>query len=1107
MTHNPLLLTTIFSSLALAQAPSTNAFTAITVGQNLPPGSQSIGFQLTSISGNKATGIWLDALNQSHALIYDIPSQQWSLLPGGNLSAALATDGVHHAGWVIEPGVGTGTPSQYHCITWTDTPTGIQGTIGQLKTFLGTFLGLLAQSWCTTVDNGTVGGVTYNQIDLQLRPEDAIKQVTQSSWAFISDPGLASPIGLGDPTCCSIVRGSSNGVQVGQVSFVPVTFTANTPVFDPQVGSVIDSSPVSNPFVHAAVWHGTPTSFVDLHPAGALASTALTTDGARQGGWISNNNVNTTAALWSGTAASFTALAAPGYSDTRVTGICSNFIVGDGWLGGAANTVGATRHGLLWNGPSVLDLNSGLPAGYTNLAITGISSDCAIVGYAQQSFNGLPTISNMIGIILMADPGTKVGSMTFNPPSVTIGSASTGTVTLQAPAPAGGVTITFISNNPNWVPSPAAVSIPQGQTAATFSVPTNGNAFFPGSSDANGNFTPNAADLPITAYSGFSTFTATLNVKSQIPADPIASITLTPSALTDGASTTATVTLTGPAPAGGVNVAFSSSAPYLLTPPLTNLTVPAGQNSASFTAGTLPGAFNPFSTNAGKITIAAATGAAQRSATLTGSQIPLASLTVTPPIIAPGSSSTATVTLAAPAPAGGVSVYFQPSDATKLSIAGSVLVPAGQTTASLPVSATTVSFCCTNYPKPVSLSASANGADIQQAAITIQPNLQIDAFYFDDQFGLPFAGPLTGGTNAFLTVRFNYVTSTTAGNQVTLSSTNPAIIVPPSVTLYSNGGTLVIPILAPPALTTGVVTATVNGISTSFTISVAASPQPTIRSLSIPFVSSGQTFTGTLTLSGGALLGGATITLTSSNPSVAPIPSTLTIPMGGTTATFTGTAGTVAGATAVTITATFNGLSTNGALSVLPGPVLAINSYTLNPYTTIGPGVATTGTITLNQPAPAGGVTVALSASNSQPVGFPSSVTVPQGQTSASFSVKGSSVSGTVLTTLIATYTGPLAPLGPVSASTGVTVSPTDTLHVTSATWSKSTQTLAVSATSTNPQAIITVLNANGNAPLGAMTNAGNGIFNFQTTVATISSVNIKSNLGGSTGQGVSVVP
>jgi hypothetical protein len=189
-----------------------------------------------------------------------------------------------------------------------------------------------------------------------------------------------------------------------------------------------------------------------------------------------------------------------------------------------------------------------------------------------------------------------------------------------------------------------------------------------------------------------------------------------------------------------------------------------------------------------------------------------------------------------------------------------------------------------------------------------------------------------------------------------------------------------------------------------------------------------------------------------------------------------------------------------------PITTVAVTGYTLSPYTMVGAGVATTGTVTINQPAPAGGVTIALSASDTKPARFPATVTVPAGQTSVPFSVQGNSVSGVSTVTLTASYQGPLA-LTPSSASASLTVTPVDSLKVTSATWSTAAQSLTVTATSTNPAAIITVFNANGNALLGTMTSNGAGSFTFQIVTSSIASVNLKSNLGGSTGQGVKTVP
>jgi len=299
----------------------------------------------------------------------------------------------------------------------------------------------------------------------------------------------------------------------------------------------------------------------------------------------------------------------------------------------------------------------------------------------------------------------------------------------------------------------------------------------------------------------------------------------------------------------------------------------------------------------------------------------------------------------------------------------------------------------------------------------------------------------------------------------------PSIVIDPG----ANGASNFFSTLGAPALTTGIVTATANGVSVSAPVSVAPVPQPVLTSINIPFVSSGQTFTGTVTLSTGALVGGATVTLTSDTPGVAAVPASILIPFGSTTGTFTGIAGPVAGPVTVTITASFNAIARTGTLSVLPGPVLSITNFTLSPYTMVGPGVATTATVSINQPAPVGGVTLALTSSSSA-AKVPATVSVAAGQTSASFAVQGNSVSAATLVVLTAAYSGGLAPLGPVSSSTTVTVAPTDVLKAAvKPTWSTSTHVLTATVTSTNPQAIVTALNANGNVPLVVMTNSGNG--------------------------------
>ncbi len=191
-----------------------------------------------------------------------------------------------------------------------------------------------------------------------------------------------------------------------------------------------------------------------------------------------------------------------------------------------------------------------------------------------------------------------------------------------------------------------------------------------------------------------------------------------------------------------------------------------------------------------------------------------------------------------------------------------------------------------------------------------------------------------------------------------------------------------------------------------------------------------------------------------------------------------------------------------GGLAFQANPPIVQVSYTLSPWTMIGAGVATTATVTLNQPAPAGGAVLTLSASDPKAAKVPSTVTVPAGQSSVSFPVQGSGVSITTIVTLVAQYNG-----GTASAS--LTVAPGGKLTITSATYSQSTQVLKVRANDSNPQATLNVFLASNNQLLGTMVNQGGGSYALQVLfqAGTPASVNVVSNLGAKTGQGVTVTP
>lgn len=191
-----------------------------------------------------------------------------------------------------------------------------------------------------------------------------------------------------------------------------------------------------------------------------------------------------------------------------------------------------------------------------------------------------------------------------------------------------------------------------------------------------------------------------------------------------------------------------------------------------------------------------------------------------------------------------------------------------------------------------------------------------------------------------------------------------------------------------------------------------------------------------------------------------------------------------------------------GGLAFQANPPIVPTHYALSPWTMIGPGVTTTGTVTLNQPAPASGAVITLLASNPKPAKFPATVTVPAGQSAVSFPVQGNGVSATTTITLTAQYNGG-------TASTRLTVAPGDKVTITAATYSKSTHNLVVSATGSNPQATLNVYLASNNQLLGTMVNQGGGNYTLQLVYAagTPASVNVVSNLGAKTGQGVTLIP
>src|SRR5467141_72880 len=272
----------------------------------------------------------------------------------------------------------------------------------------------------------------------------------------------------------------------------------------------------------------------------------------------------------------------------------------------------------------------------------------------------------------LAPASDSLSSLSLNPTSVTGGNSSTGTVTLSGAAPAGGAQVALSSNN-GAASVPSSVAVPAGATSATFTVSTS----------------PVAASTTVAISAGYGgvTKTASLTVTPASPAAPsLSSLTLNPTSVIGGVqSSTGTVTLSGPAPTGGAQVALSSNNGAASVP--SSVAVPAGATTATFTVNTSVVAASTT------VTISAAYGGVSKSATLTVTSPPLptvSSLTLNPTSVIGGvNSSTGTVTRSGPAPAGGAQVVLS-SNKGAASVPSSVFVPAGATSATFAVSTSVV---------------------------------------------------------------------------------------------------------------------------------------------------------------------------------------------------------------------------------------------------------------------------------------------------------------------------------------------------------------------------------------------------------------------------------
>jgi len=346
----------------------------------------------------------------------------------------------------------------------------------------------------------------------------------------------------------------------------------------------------------------------------------------------------------------------------------------------------------------------------------------------------------------------------------------------------------------------------------------------------------------------------------------VQSIALTPSTVAAGQSATGTVTLTLPAPAGGTIVALSSNNTAVASVP-SSVTVLAGNSSASFTVTSHPVPvpdWAAISANAGQVTQTAVLN-------VTPSGVTLASLTLSPTVVASGGTVVGTVTLSGAAPAAGALVTLSHAATLPVTHPASVTVAAGATSASFAIATLPVTSATSG-----AVSASFGGVTQsawlivtepaptgrQLVSLTLAPNLVVG--------GTPIQGTVT-------------LASANGGNTlVTLSSANPSVAtVPASVTVPAGVASAVFTVNTRPTTSSdfAVILAEAGGVTRSATLTTTAPPSgPTLVSITFfpASVGGGGPVTGRLTFNGPATQA-ASVQLSSSNPAVVQVPATVVV--------------------------------------------------------------------------------------------------------------------------------------------------------------------------------------------------------------------------------------
>ena len=555
-----------------------------------------------------------------------------------------------------------------------------------------------------------------------------------------------------------------------------------------------------------------------------------------------------------------------------------------------------------------------------------------------------------------------VSGLTLSPSDVPGGTNSTGTVTISANAPDGGFVVNLKSDVTVAATVPANVTVLAGQKTAQFTVTT-----YPVSRDRG----------PIISAQGTDTGFQTTASRQLIVREPaIASIAVNKTSVLGGSPISGSFTLTSPAFEGmeiGVGSSFTTNVAVKMA---------QGAKKGTFTVITTPlpvdwevqiGAY--YQDHSG----------AQTTFTILAPRI--LSLVINPSSVVGGTDVKGSAYITGPAPEGGLTLDLTTENPAVDN--GTVTIPEGKSSAYFTLHSHPVNA---NLPLLIDITGAGlmGSAEAQVTLTTAGVRL------------LSFApSAVTGGMSSTGKVTLTGP-APDGGAVVYLFSDNPAVTVPASVTVLTGDKTATF--TANTSAVAALQSATIHASTTNDISGEGANgilkvnPPKLLRiTFNVTSVAGGKSIVGTVTLNGPAPEGGVSVDLSSDNSSI-PVPGIMVIAVSHEFGSFNVTTRSVGAITDVHVSASVGSITVSRTVTVNPA---VLTSVTVSPGSIAG-GTMAIGTVTLSGPAPAGGTTILLASSNAAAM-VDATVVIPEGATTATFTVSTSHVGSNTNASISAT--------------------------------------------------------------------------------------------------------